>query len=643
MPTLERGANFDGHRIVRLLGEGKGAEVFEAIAPSTDDPSRLGPPGGKRCALKILKDLVPIDAIPNRRLHQQAEAEATIQHVNIVRFEDVGIFEGRVWLRSELVDGLDLRRLAAALGGKLPVEHAIELIRQAAEGMAAAHELGIIHRDLKPENLLVALRGGPPSDPRPENILPALQTAVVKVADWDSVKFPRWGVQTAMTETVGAARYQPPEYLRDRVVGKAMDVYALAIVLYEMCTGVHPIVHGQATIFEVVMRQLTHEPTPLVALLGNLEDPHGYLSVLLQRNMAKDPAARDSMRRFANELAGILGRSLPQVQRRQAARSLPLPNLEPALAATESPTVDWRSVTPPPAAPSFGSTPRAGTGGAFPMPSSATGGTIPMSAVASSGRSEELSAPHDTERTGEVASTTPAPLPVSDRVRAGGEIKPASSALSGPPDTLRAQSRPAGSARGFFTEKLPTVTPVSVTPAAPAGQPVRSDNAAFSSHASVSPASAQSWGPGQRPSAGPPSRGAVPLAGTVPMAGDAPPTGGRQPTDHALAKSSPPPSSPTRRLAATLLVVGVVVVLALFGGWLIMDRTITSARDGAAVPSRSPAIGTPATTGAASASAPAGDGAAPVAPPAPTTLPPSASTPPSRSPGTPSRPSRPRR
>ncbi len=149
MAIFQRGTHFGKHRIARLLGAGEVAEVYEVVAPD-----------GARRALKLLKEDAALSSSLVARLSQEGEAIATIEHVNVVRFYDVGIDLGRVWILLELVEGPDLGQLARSAGGALPVEQAVSIVRQACEGVAAAHELGIVHRDLRPENILIGGRPG---------------------------------------------------------------------------------------------------------------------------------------------------------------------------------------------------------------------------------------------------------------------------------------------------------------------------------------------------------------------------------------------------------------------------------------------------------------------------------------------------
>ena len=272
MAFFERGTHFAKHVIVRLLGTGRMAEVYEVVAPD-----------GQHRALKVIKSGVPLPSKPQARLGQEGEAVASIEHVNVVRFYDAGVEDGRVWLLLELVLGPNLRQLVQQAGGTLPVERAVSIVRQACEGVAAAHALGILHRDLKPENILVA----------------AGDRALV--ADFGSASVGALGVKTTASEQdLTSSLYTAPECMLKHPAEERSDVYTMAVVLYEAIAGVHPMAPGPMTVLALVARHLTYDPPPLDTL-GR--DVPFDVSDLVRRAMSKDPAQRPSMRAMADELA----------------------------------------------------------------------------------------------------------------------------------------------------------------------------------------------------------------------------------------------------------------------------------------------------------------------------------------------------
>ncbi len=300
---FQRGTHFGKHQIVRLLGAGQVAEVYE------ESSRRAGRGGRSSCSRRTRRSRRALVA----RLSQEGDVIATIEHVNVVRYYDVGIEQGRVWLLLELVEGPDLGQLARSAGGALPVEQAVSIVRQACEGVAAAHALRIFHRDLRPENILVTPDDG------------------AKVADFGSAKLAGWGVKTSRELDLSASLYAAPEYVKDGKATDRSDVYAMGCVLYEVLAGAHVRIPRAATPLELFERQRFFADPPRLDTLRR--DVPGDLADVVQRALATDPARRGSMRDLADALAGVL-RGL-HVGRRAAARSLPLPNREIGLAMTE--------------------------------------------------------------------------------------------------------------------------------------------------------------------------------------------------------------------------------------------------------------------------------------------------------------------
>jgi serine/threonine-protein kinase len=375
MPNFPPGARIAGYTLRRFIGEGRHAEVYEATSPE-----------GARRALKIAREAQPLSAKPQARLGQEAEAIATIEHVNVVRFYDTSVFEGRVWIAMELVDGCNLRELVRNAGGSLDVERAVSLIRQACEGVAAAHKKGIIHRDLRPENILVTGT-----------------TELVKVADFSRARFSGWGVQTTNEQDAASSLYAAPEYLRRCGHTDRVDAYAIGLILYEISTGSYPIAPSNATAFVVCERQLNYDPPPLSAVMPAEREFPGDLSFLVQRAMAKDPAKRPSVSEMAEQLDVILYRL--NVKRRAAARSVRFPDRDrdDRLAPTKLNFEAW-GLKADAQAPSASSAPVAGRGGTIQMaavsaPRGAAAQDSGVSAPASpSAISSDASAPRDTDR-----------------------------------------------------------------------------------------------------------------------------------------------------------------------------------------------------------------------------------------------------
>jgi TolB-like protein/Tfp pilus assembly protein PilF len=217
----------------RELGRGGMATVYLARDLKHDRP----------VALKVLHPELAASLGPERFL-REIKLAARLQHPHILTVLDSGETGGRLWFTMPFVEGESLRdRLRRER--QLPVEDALRIAREAAQGLQYAHSHGVIHRDIKPENLMLTDDG---------NTL---------VADFGIARGLTNGSDEKLTETglvVGTPAYMSPEQAAgDRGLDARTDVYSLAAVLYEMLTGEPPF--SGATTQAMLVRRLT-EPAP---------------------------------------------------------------------------------------------------------------------------------------------------------------------------------------------------------------------------------------------------------------------------------------------------------------------------------------------------------------------------------------------
>src|SRR5688500_5579325 len=194
-------------------------------------------------ALKVLHPELAATLGPERFL-REIKLAARLQHPHILTVLDSGETAGRLWFTMPFVEGESLRdRLRRER--QLPVEDALRIAREAAQGLQYAHGHGVIHRDIKPENLLLTADG---------NTL---------VADFGIARNVGSGADEKLTETglvVGTPAYMSPEQAAgDKGLDARTDVYSLAAVLYEMLAGEPPFTG--ATTQAMLVRRLT-EPAP---------------------------------------------------------------------------------------------------------------------------------------------------------------------------------------------------------------------------------------------------------------------------------------------------------------------------------------------------------------------------------------------
>ncbi|MCB1212621.1 MAG: serine/threonine protein kinase, partial [Verrucomicrobiales bacterium] len=173
------------------------------------------------------------------RFEREVRAVGKLDHPNIVRALDAGESDGLHFLVMEYVDGIDLSQLSRT-HGQIAVADACEIIRQAAEGLHAAHRHGIVHRDIKPSNLMLT-RATARSDGLSES-----SECVVKVLDLGlallSDSHGEFDANiSASCRIMGTLHYMAPEQgLDSHRVDVRADVYSLGATLFKLLTGEPP-------------------------------------------------------------------------------------------------------------------------------------------------------------------------------------------------------------------------------------------------------------------------------------------------------------------------------------------------------------------------------------------------------------------
>jgi len=198
------------------LGEGGMGAVFVAEHAMLDTTR----------VIKLLLPELTRNATVVQRFINEARAAAAIQHRNIVAVHDVGQAASGDWyIVMDHVAGCTLRALLATAGGPLLPGDALHLLAQLANGLAAAHARGVIHRDLKPDNILVTQRD------RNDRHVVILDFGVAKLSEQLA------GSLTITGQAIGTPAYMSPEQLRGATVDTTCDVFALAVIAYQLVTG----------------------------------------------------------------------------------------------------------------------------------------------------------------------------------------------------------------------------------------------------------------------------------------------------------------------------------------------------------------------------------------------------------------------
>lgn len=191
------------------------------------------------------------------RFEREAQAAASIQHPNTVSVTDYGESEeGIFYLVMEYVEGETLHRLLRR-EGTLPVKRAVRLLRQIADGVEAAHEVGILHRDLKPANIFIMTKGK--------------GDGFIKVGDFGLAKIVNQTVTDISSKAepssrgiIGTPEFMSPEQMQPELgVDVRADIYALGTIAYLMFGGKTPFT---GDLMQLVMQKIMHKPAPLSGL-----------------------------------------------------------------------------------------------------------------------------------------------------------------------------------------------------------------------------------------------------------------------------------------------------------------------------------------------------------------------------------------
>lgn len=200
------------YEIIRKVGDGGMAFVYEA-------KDRLL---NRTVAVKVLRPEFVDDEEFLGKFKREAEAVASLSHPNIVNVYDVGE-DGKVhYIVMEFIDGQNLKDIIKN-EGTLDEYTALDITKQIAKALSAAHKKGIIHRDIKPHNILISNEG-----------------RIVKVADFGIAKAVSNSTMTNIGSIIGSVHYFSPEQAKGKYVTNNADLYSLGIVLYEMIIGKVP-------------------------------------------------------------------------------------------------------------------------------------------------------------------------------------------------------------------------------------------------------------------------------------------------------------------------------------------------------------------------------------------------------------------
>ena len=219
-----------GYRIQGLIGQGGVGSVFKATQLRMD----------REVAIKTIGQSSISNPTKSKRFQREAQIVGQLRHPNIVSAFDFGLYNKKLYLVMEFVDGIDGEKYLTE-NERLPEKHAWHVALQVCHALDYANQNGIIHRDIKPGNLILTESPGgtqlPPEVP------------FVKIADFGLARFndnlgtedPRNASITMDSRISGTPYYMSPEQVRGQDVGHYSDIYGLGVTLLHLITGYPPV------------------------------------------------------------------------------------------------------------------------------------------------------------------------------------------------------------------------------------------------------------------------------------------------------------------------------------------------------------------------------------------------------------------
>jgi len=252
------GQTISHYKILEKIGAGGMGVVYKAKDLKLD----------RSVALKFLPQHMHSDEEEKKRFIHEAKAASALDHNHICTIHEIGeTDDGQLFIVMAHYEGETLKEHVAR--GPIPIDEALDIARQVAEGLKKAHEQQIIHRDIKPANIIITEDG------------------VVKIVDFGLAKLAGQTRLTQTGSTLGTVAYMSPEQTTGDDVDHRSDIWSLGVVFYEMLARQLPFRghYEQAIVYSII----NEEPEPLRKLNTDIPNP---MEQILQKMLAKDPSKR---------------------------------------------------------------------------------------------------------------------------------------------------------------------------------------------------------------------------------------------------------------------------------------------------------------------------------------------------------------
>jgi len=282
------GRTISHYRIVEKIGSGGMGVVYKA------EDSKLK----RTVALKFLTRGALADDDGRKRFMHEAQASAVLDHPNICTIYEICEEDNEVFISMAYIEGKSLGERIAS--GPLPLDEAIDIAIQIAEGLCEAHDRGIVHRDIKPANIMMTGKGR------------------VMITDFGLARVAGATKLTMEGTTLGTVAYMAPEQTQGESVDNRADIWSLGVVLFEMLTGQAPFkgTYDQAVLYSILNEK--HENVTSLRSGLPLE-----LEMILDKILEKDPKDRyghadellTDLRRLKSAVASGSSHSIPVAQK----------------------------------------------------------------------------------------------------------------------------------------------------------------------------------------------------------------------------------------------------------------------------------------------------------------------------------------
>lgn len=199
------------YRIVARIGHGGMAEVYEGLDIILK----------KRLAMKFIREDVMSNPINIKRFTNEATTAAQLNHPNIVRIYNHGVYQNRPFIVFEYVNGQSLKEVLD-FRTHLSIQETIDIMIQICDALNCAHNHGIVHRDIKPDNIFY------------------LNDGSIKLGDFGIAQCNDFRTKDGLTSAdglIGSVHYMAPEISQGKLATVQSDIYAAGVTMFEILTG----------------------------------------------------------------------------------------------------------------------------------------------------------------------------------------------------------------------------------------------------------------------------------------------------------------------------------------------------------------------------------------------------------------------